>query len=214
MTDVLPTTVIPDPHRLTARRAVTRDKLMSAAITVFADRGIRGASVEEICEAAGFTRGAFYSNFADKDALVLALIQQSIQSQYAAAEASVAELHSAPADLSPAELVSYVLTRFEAAGGVGQGTVLTQQEMLLHAAREPSLREPYLAFSRACTEQLATLLTGAMATARLEFTCTFDDAIQLLMAAHHHMQTQALFTGQTDSGLLHAQIMALTAPTV
>ena len=51
---------------------------MAAAISVFAARGIIGASVEEICEAAGFTRGAFYSNFADKDALFLALVQQSI----------------------------------------------------------------------------------------------------------------------------------------
>ena len=52
---------------------------MAAATSVFADRGIIGASVEEICEAAGFTRGAFYSNFADKDALVLALIRASIR---------------------------------------------------------------------------------------------------------------------------------------
>ena len=51
---------------------------MAAAVAVFAERGRDRLSVEEICEAAGFTRGAFYSNFADKDALVLALIEQGI----------------------------------------------------------------------------------------------------------------------------------------
>ena len=70
------TRVDPPAGPLTARRARTRQRLMAAAVAVFAERGVIGSSVEEICEAAGFTRGAFYSNFADKDALVLALIEQ------------------------------------------------------------------------------------------------------------------------------------------
>ena len=52
---------------------------------MFADRGINGASVEEICEAAGYTRGAFYSNFADKSELVLALLAHNMTAQFAAA---------------------------------------------------------------------------------------------------------------------------------
>ena len=70
----MPELVTADPP-ITARRAQTRERLLAAAVAVFADRGINGASVEEICEAAGFTRGAFYSNFADKSELVLALLE-------------------------------------------------------------------------------------------------------------------------------------------
>ena len=44
---------------LTARRAATRERLVDAAVVVFAEKGVLGAAVEEICEAAGFTRGAF-----------------------------------------------------------------------------------------------------------------------------------------------------------
>lgn len=58
---------------------------MAAARTVFAEQSVEGASVEEICEAAGFTRGAFYSNFSDRSELVLAMIQHSITVQFAAA---------------------------------------------------------------------------------------------------------------------------------
>jgi len=54
------------------RRKATRARLLSAAAEVLSERGFHGASVEEICERAGFTRGAFYSNFAAKDDLVLA----------------------------------------------------------------------------------------------------------------------------------------------
>jgi AcrR family transcriptional regulator len=43
--------------------------LLDAAFDVFADRGFEGATVEDVCEAAGFTRGAFYSNFASKEEL-------------------------------------------------------------------------------------------------------------------------------------------------
>ncbi len=51
----------------------TRTRLLDAAFAVFAERGFEAATVEEICDAAGFTRGAFYSNFVSKDELFFAL---------------------------------------------------------------------------------------------------------------------------------------------
>src|SRR5829696_9814396 len=105
---------------LTARRAPTQERLMAAAVLVFAERGIIGASVEEICEAAGFTRGAFYSNFADKDELVLALIQASVQTQYAAAEQAIATMKTTTGEHSPADLVSIAITAFEEAARPGR----------------------------------------------------------------------------------------------
>jgi AcrR family transcriptional regulator len=198
---------------VTARRALTRDKLMHAATTVFAERGIIGASVEEICEAAGFTRGAFYSNFADKDDLVLALIQQGIQFQYAAAERAIGDMKNAPGDLDPAQLVSRVLADFQAAGQTGREAVLTQQELMLHAARQPSLRGPYLEFADACASQISSLITDAMTHGKLEFTLPVADAMEMLMAAHAHMQVQSLFTGQPDSRVLHTLLMSITRPT-
>ena len=46
---------------------------------MFIERGIGASSVEDIAEEAGFSRGAFYSNFADKDELVLALLERMSQ---------------------------------------------------------------------------------------------------------------------------------------
>jgi len=206
------TDLIPDPGRVSARRTLTREKLMTAAVTAFAERGIVGASVEEICETAGFTRGAFYSNFTDKDALVLALIQQNIQAQYAAAERAVAVAKSAPDDLTAAELVTLTLDRFDVIGGQGREAITTQQELLLHAARQPALREPYMEFADACTRQLTTLITEALVATRLEFTVPFAEAIELLMATHAHVQRLALFTGQHDPQLMRTLIMAITRP--
>ena len=57
----------------------TRDKLFEAAARVFEEQGIGGASIEAIALAAGFTRGAFYSNFASKDELIIAMIENHVE---------------------------------------------------------------------------------------------------------------------------------------
>jgi AcrR family transcriptional regulator len=58
------------------RREQTREQLLDAAGTVFAQRGYAGASVDEIAGEAGFTTGALYSNFDGKEDLFLALIER------------------------------------------------------------------------------------------------------------------------------------------
>ncbi|MCV7254803.1 TetR/AcrR family transcriptional regulator [Mycolicibacterium fluoranthenivorans] len=64
------------PRRLTRAesRERTRRQLLEAAADIFARRGYAAASVEEIAESAGFSVGAVYSNFANKDELFAALM--------------------------------------------------------------------------------------------------------------------------------------------
>src|SRR5215510_12374573 len=57
----------------------TRDKLLEAAARVFEELGINAASIENIAAAAGFTRGAFYSNFASKDELIVAMLEDHVE---------------------------------------------------------------------------------------------------------------------------------------
>jgi AcrR family transcriptional regulator len=56
----------------------TCEKLFEAAARVFEEQGIGGASIEAIAAAAGFTRGAFYSNFKSKDELIIAMIEDHV----------------------------------------------------------------------------------------------------------------------------------------
>ncbi len=55
------------------RRELTRSTLIAAATQVFGRRGFEGASLEEIADTAGFTRGAIYKNFGSKEELFLAV---------------------------------------------------------------------------------------------------------------------------------------------
>ena len=57
----------------------TRERLFEAAATVFEQQGIGGASIEAIAAAAGFSRGAFYSNFKSKDELIIAMLEDHVE---------------------------------------------------------------------------------------------------------------------------------------
>jgi AcrR family transcriptional regulator len=58
------------------QQAHTRSRLIHAAGTVFARRGLHRASIDDVAEEAGFTKGAFYANFASKEELFLAMLEE------------------------------------------------------------------------------------------------------------------------------------------
>jgi AcrR family transcriptional regulator len=64
------------------RQAQTRARLLDAAAQVFIERGFEGASIEAITEQAGYTRGAFYSNFSSKAELFAELLQDRVYKGY------------------------------------------------------------------------------------------------------------------------------------
>ena len=73
------------PRRLTRqeKQAETRRRLLEAGERVFLWRGLQGSSVEEIAAEAGFTRGAFYSNFKSKNELFIELLHARVYDRYA-----------------------------------------------------------------------------------------------------------------------------------
>jgi AcrR family transcriptional regulator len=72
----------------TRRRDETRRRLTAAAYEVFTEQGIAEAPIELICERAGFTRGAFYSNFASKEDLFLAVYSEQMRDRFSKVSAA------------------------------------------------------------------------------------------------------------------------------
>jgi AcrR family transcriptional regulator len=60
-------------------KANTRERLLAAARSAFAESGFHGASVDEIASRAGFSTGALYSNFDGKEDLFLVLMEREIE---------------------------------------------------------------------------------------------------------------------------------------
>jgi AcrR family transcriptional regulator len=59
----------------------TRSCLMEAAAKVFARRGLEDASIDEVADEAGYTKGAFYSNFKSKEELFLAMLDEKFSAE-------------------------------------------------------------------------------------------------------------------------------------
>ena len=87
------------PKRLTRKEQQqrTRSRLMSSAARVFACKGMQQASVDEVAEEAGYTKGAFYANFKSKEELFLAMLAERFAERIEANEKAFAgETESPP----------------------------------------------------------------------------------------------------------------------
>lgn len=60
------------------QQAQTRQRVLDAADEIFSEDGFHAARLEAIAERAGYTRGAVYSNFKDKNELALAIIERRV----------------------------------------------------------------------------------------------------------------------------------------
>ena len=80
------------PNSPTPAKAATREKLLAAAKQIFLATGYQGATLDAIAARAGFTKGAVYWHFPNKQSLFLALVAESISENLAELEGMLAEL--------------------------------------------------------------------------------------------------------------------------
>jgi AcrR family transcriptional regulator len=132
------------------KQAQTRAALLDAAAKVFVERGFQGASVELITAEAGFTRGAFYSNFSSKEELFAELLQERVYRLYGEM-AERAEQPDRPTLRETGERLA-AIQRYPD----GQWLFRLWLELLAHAGREPQFRQIAAGFwtaNRALTAQ-------------------------------------------------------------
>jgi len=66
------------------RTEETQAKILDAAEVIFSERGFESTQLEEVAARAGYTRGAIYANYSDKEDLFLALMQHRVLTQLTA----------------------------------------------------------------------------------------------------------------------------------
>jgi AcrR family transcriptional regulator len=147
------------PEQLSRRRQETRARLLDAAFRVFAAEGFGRATVERICEAADYTRGAFYSNFTSLDELFLAMWEERTVRM-------VGDLQRAldrPTDDSQTteEMLAVVLS----AVPVNADWYRVSLEFNAHALRNPGLRRAVAAREAGIADALLPSLEVALARA-------------------------------------------------
>ncbi|OIJ66531.1 TetR/AcrR family transcriptional regulator [Streptomyces mangrovisoli] len=174
------------PGRVTKRRVRTRAKLLDAAFDVFAAKGFGRVSIEEVCEAAGYSRGAFYSNFATLDELFFALYRQRadvIAEQVAGALALDGPDLDVPAAV---DRVTEVLL-------LDLDWLLVKTDFLVHAARDPEIARTLLEHRSRLRGAIAERLGRAQGhTALPAVFGGADGAAHAVIAAYDGVTTQLL----------------------
>lgn len=179
----------------TRRREATRQRLLDAAALVFAEVGLDAASVEAVCERAGFTRGAFYSNFSSKEELFLQLCARTAEAQIAEVRGRIDDLERSGAfGGSPRGALDLVHEVLEGTGDTRLGVLLIS-EIRLHALRTPALAEAWLAQEARMRDSVAQIVTDIVRANGLRLRTTPEIATRVLLSAWSFATEQAAMVG-------------------
>lgn len=200
------------PGGTTRSRANTRAKLLEAAPAVLGEKGLMGASVDDLASAAGFSRGAFYSNYATKEDLLIDLYRSANDRLGDVVREIWADL---PREgLEPSDLGKIL----DSLAPLGSEFFVIEHEYLLMARRNPEQADELLANSGGLQEGLLELITDllwrmgrrpVMPTPVLAslLTSTFSTALSRSAAFGHDSEYQS-FSNQ----IVPAIIEYLTEP--
>jgi AcrR family transcriptional regulator len=131
------------------QQAHTRSCLMASAARVFARRGLQQASIDEVAEEAGFTKGAFYSNFKNKEELFLAMLDEHFARR-------IEDIDRATAgDETIAEQARQAGADFVRSIGEAEEFERLFFEFAAHAARNEEFREELVTRYRTLRERIA-----------------------------------------------------------
>jgi AcrR family transcriptional regulator len=130
----------------------TRSSLLRAASKVFCRTGLEGASVDEVAQTAGYTKGAFYANFKSKEELFLVMLDERY-----AAELERLEAHL-PGEGVPADEVRESAEDFLKFIRSDPDWPRLYFEFVVYAARNPEFRAELATRNRAMRERIAQVI--------------------------------------------------------
>lgn len=185
---------------VTRRRENTRARLLDAAAQVFAEVGLEGASVEAICERAGFTRGAFYSNFESKDELFLKLASDFAEHRLAQARARVEEFVSSGAlagDVEPTDLVREIMESSED----DRISILMMSEIRIRALRDEQFGAAYLAQDSELLISIQDIIQGIVDAGLFTLRVDIETAARVLMTVWGDSMVIGTIAGETGARL-------------
>jgi AcrR family transcriptional regulator len=170
---------------ITKRRPITVSALFDAAMELFAEQGYGATSIPDICARAKLTKGAFYSNFANKDALFLALLDRSWERRAESIRRAMPAGDMLPVDGYEEEPHPEQLE-------VDKHWTLVSMEFSLHAIRHPDVAKLLVEHEIRVRSELAVLVTEALERAERIPTLPVDQLACMIVAVTEGSRIQAL----------------------
>lgn len=163
----------------------TRELLVESARTALASRGYSGASVDVIAETAGFSKGAFYSNFDSKEAIFMELLRQHMAREREELERILGDGTSTAA----------LDTWLESLNRDADWAVVAV-ELQLHARRSEAFADAYQALNDAHRAALGVLLDQLFASAGRRPPAASTEIAGALMALANGLALQRRAAGE------------------
>ena len=189
-------------HRRPRRERVVED-LLDAAAVVFAECGYEAASVETICEAAGYSTGALYSNFKSKDDLFLRLYEARIARRARELREVVGDAGGGAAGLIAAA------ARFSETVENEKEWFLLFLEFTLHAARDPAFGVGFKKRREEALRELETGIAEGLAEAGLAASLSERDLARAVRALTHGFAIERILEETDRSEALPGEVMRL-----
>lgn len=157
----------------------TRGKLMRSAAKLFCRRGLEQASVDDIAQDAGYTKGAFYSNFKNKEELFLAMLDERFSDKIEQIERSLRT------DEAPDEAVRHAGVDVMRLIGNDPEWEKLFLEFVSYAARNEEFRQELLTRCRAMDAQLTEVYRRWSEEIGLEPPVPIEDATRMVTVMSH-----------------------------
>lgn len=161
------------------QQARTRAALLQSATAAMAEKGLQAASIAEIAADAGFTKGAFYANFASKDELLLAVLDETFDRAVGDIERAVqdnAELNDQVRDAGQAWATQ---TGAEPRGG------RLFLELMVHAVRDETFRAAFVERRRGLRDRVTRIYEERAAELGLRAPFPLEDAARMTSVMAH-----------------------------
>jgi AcrR family transcriptional regulator len=192
-------------RRLTRKekQAHTRSCLMRSAAKVFSRRGLQQASIDEVTEDAGFTKGAFYANFKSKEELFLAMLDERFAARLRDIDAV---LSSDEAPEVQAQQAGADFARFLSADPSWQRLFF---EFAAYAARNEDFREELVTRHRALRERIAEIYRRRSDELDLTPPLPFEQVALMTFAMAHGVALEKLLEPEAVPDELYGTMLLI-----
>ena len=139
-------------HPLTRREKQqrTRNSLLKAAAQIFCQHGLEGASVDQVAQTAGYTKGAFYANFKSKEELFLVMLDERFSRELYRLDRTLAGTEE-PHDEARAAAADFIHL------ASGEDWPRLYFQFVAHAARDDDFRQELATRQQAMRDRLTEI---------------------------------------------------------
>ena len=184
----------------------TRSRLMSSAAKVFACKGMQQASVDEVAEDAGYTKGAFYANFKSKEELFLAMLDERFAERIKASEEAFAGENESPPDQA-----RHAAADFARASRADPEAERLFLEFANYALQSEDFRQELLTRFATLRSRLATIFEQRMKTSGVEAPVPVDQMVRMvILMADGWAIWRLLEPEAVDDGLFESMMEVFT----